>query len=734
MPPTDEAVKEKDDPKSQESADEVAEIIEDANDQKEEEIALDDPYLFINRELSLLDFQRRVLEEGLDEKNPPLERVKFLAFVGNNLDEFFMVRVAGLKKLVAAGVSDISADGMTPAEQLAAIRKITTKIMAEAQLSFQDDLIPLLDKAGIHILDYEDLTQKQKENADSYFSEVIFPVLTPMAFDPGHPFPHISNLSLNLACLIRDSRDHFARIKVPATLPRLVPIKRSSGTVRRDGTVPHHHYFVWIEQLIAANLNALFPGLEVIESHPFRVTRDADVMIQELEASDLLESIEQGVRQRRFGSVVRVTVNKAMPSYIRNILIENLQMDPNDMYTLEGPLGLSTLMNLYQVERFDLKDHSFVPSIPLVLRDETYDGNIFAAIRKQDFLVHHPYDSFIPVVDFLRAAARDPNVYAIKQTLYRTGRDSPIIKALLDAREAGKQVTVLVELKARFDEESNIGWARTMERQGVHVIYGLLGLKTHSKIALVVRKEGENIRRYIHLGTGNYNAVTALSYEDIGMFTCDEDIGADATDLFNYLTGYSTKQNYRKLLVAPVNLRERMTALIEREIEHQKNGEKGHLVFKMNSLVDKRMIKKLYQASIAGVKVDLIVRGMCSLRPGVKGISENIRVLSIVGRFLEHSRIYYFRNGGEEEILLGSADLMPRNLNNRVEVLFPVEDKGIIRYLKDDVLAEYQNDNVKARLMNSEGDYEKIASKDGASPLNIQVKLFDIRQDGGQGK
>jgi len=734
MPPADEAVKEKDDIKSQESVEEVADLIDDANDQKEGEIDLDDPYLFINRELSLLDFQRRVLEEGLDEKNPPLERVKFLAFVGNNLDEFFMVRVAGLKKLVAAGVSDISADGMTPAEQLAAIRKITTKIMAEAQLSFQDDLIPLLDKEGIHILDYENLTPKQKENADSYFSEVIFPVLTPMAFDPGHPFPHISNLSLNLACLIRDSRDHFARIKVPATLPRLVPIKRSSGTVRRDGTVPHHHYFVWIEQLIAANLNALFPGLEVIESHPFRVTRDADVMIQELEASDLLESIEQGVRQRRFGSVVRVTVNKAMPSYIRNILIENLQMDPNDMYTLEGPLGLSTLMNLYQVERFDLKDHSFVPSFPSVLRDETYDGNIFAAIRKQDFLVHHPYDSFVPVVDFLRAAARDPNVYAIKQTLYRTGRDSPVIKALLDAREAGKQVTVLVELKARFDEESNIGWARTMERQGVHVIYGLLGLKTHSKIALVVRKEGENIRRYIHLGTGNYNAVTALSYEDIGMFTCDEEIGADATDLFNYLTGYSTKQNYRKLLVAPVNLRERMTALIEREIVHQRNGDNGHLVFKMNSLVDKRMIKKLYQASIAGVKVDLIVRGMCSLRPGIKDISENIRVLSVVGRFLEHSRIYYFRNGGEEEILLGSADLMPRNLNNRVEVLFPVQDKGIIRYLKDDVLAEYQNDNVKARLMNSEGDYEKIASKDGASPLNIQVKLFDIRQYGGQGK
>jgi polyphosphate kinase len=728
MPSKDAAVKEiEQEPKSKEDVEKAeAEQVEEQVP-AEEMVDLNNPDLFINRELSLLGFQRRVLEEGLDENNPPLERAKFLAFVGNNLDEFFMVRVAGLKKQIAAGVADVSADGMTPAEQLAAIRKITLGIMTEAQLSFQDDLVPLLDKKGIHILDYDDLTQKQKENADSYFSEVIFPVLTPMAFDPGHPFPHISNLSLNLGVLIRDTNEHFARIKVPGTLPRLVPIKRSSGSVRKDGTVPHHHYFVWLEQLIAANMDSLFPGMEVIESHPFRVTRDADVMLQELEASDLLESIEQGIRQRRFGSVVRVTVNNAMPARIRNILIENLQMDPNDMYTLEGPLGLSTLMNLYQVDRYDLKDHSFVPSIPSPLRGETYDGNIFAAIRKRDILVHHPYDSFVPVVDFLRAAAKDPNVYAIKQTLYRTGRDSPVIKALLDAREAGKQVTVLVELKARFDEESNIGWARTMERQGVHVIYGLLGLKTHSKVALVVRKEGENIRRYVHLATGNYNAVTALSYEDIGMFTCDEEIGADATDLFNYLTGYSTKQDYRKLCVAPVNLRERMTDLIEREIDHQRNGDTGYLVFKMNSLVDKRMIKKLYEASMAGVKIDLIVRGMCSLRPAVEGISDNIRVISVVGRFLEHSRIYYFRNGGQEEILLGSADLMPRNINNRVEVLFPVQDKNIIRYLKDDVLAEYQNDNVKARLMKSDGTYEKVENKDGDDPLNIQVKLFDIR-------
>lgn len=740
MPPTDAAIKEEKESLAKLDGDGKKDIKSSGGDGAEKaepvdevEVDLDDPELYINRELSMLEFQARVLEEALDANNPLLERVKFTAFVGNNLDEFFMVRVAGLKKQIAAGVIDLSPDGMTPAEQLADIRKITLNIMTGAQEGFQNDLVPLLDKSGVHIMNYEDLSEKQKETADSYFNEVVFPVLTPMAFDPGHPFPHISNLSLNLAVLIRDTRDHFARIKVPGTLPRLVPIKRSSGSVRKDGTVPHHHYFVWLEQVIAANLQSLFPGMEVIESHPFRVTRDADVMIQELEASDLLESIERGVRQRRFGSVVRVTVNEEMPTPLRDILIENLQMDRNDMYTLEGPLGLSSLMNLYQIDRFDLKDHSFVPSIPTPLKGETYDGNLFAAIRAGDILVHHPYDSFLPVVDFLQLAAKDPDVYAIKQTLYRTGSNSPVIKALLEARETGKQVAVLVELKARFDEESNIGWARTMERAGVHVIYGLLGLKTHSKIALVVRKEGENIRRYVHLSTGNYNAVTALSYEDIGMFTCDEQIGADATDLFNYLTGYSTKQDYRKLLVAPVNLRERMMALIEREVEHQKNGEEGHLIFKMNSLVDKRMIKALYQASMAGVKIDLIVRGMCCLRPGLKDISENIRVISVVGRFLEHSRIYYFRNGGKEEILLGSADLMPRNINNRVEVLFPVEDTGMIRYLRDDVLAEYQNDNVKARLMNSDGVYERIKPKDDEAPLNIQVKLFEIRQSAKKG-
>ncbi len=688
---------------------------------------LNDPRLFINRELSLLEFQRRVLDEARDESNPLLERVKFLAILGSNLDEFFMVRVAGLGKQVDAGVIDLPPDGMTPAEQLAAIRKVAWQLMAEARECLRDDLLPQLDKAGIHILDYSALTDRQKESLDSYFEEVVFPVLTPLAFDPGHPFPHISNLSLNLAVVIRDQdgQDLFARIKVPGTLPRLVPIKRSSGGVRRDGTVPYHHFFVWLEQVIAANLNKLFPGMEVIETHPFRVTRDADTAIQELEASDLLETMEQSVRQRRFGSVVRVTVNDAMPTHVRDILIENLELDRKDIYTLEGPLGISNLMSLHNIDRYDLKDQPFKPAIPAPLRIEPHDGNIFSVIRREDILLHHPYDSFLPVIDFLHSAARDPDVLAIKQTLYRVGRNSPVVKALLEARENGKQVAVLVELKARFDEESNISWARMLEREGVHVIYGLLGLKTHSKIALVVRKEGEHIRRYVHLATGNYNSITAQGYEDIGMFTCDEETGADTTDLFNYLTGYSAKKDYRKLLVAPINLRQGMEALILREIEHQRNGEEGHLIFKMNALVDPPMIKLLYQASLAGVKVDLIVRGICCLRPGVEGLSENIRVISIVGRFLEHSRIYYFRNGGNEQVYLGSADLMPRNINRRVEVLFPVQDMRLIRYLRDEVLATELKDNLKARLMMPDGSYTRIKGNGDEKPLNIQNWLLN---------
>lgn len=693
-------------------------------------IDLQDAAYYVNRESSLLEFQRRVLEEAEDKTNPLLERVKFISIVGSNMDEFFMVRVGGLKMQTDAGVFDLSIDGLTPAEQLAELRKTAQALLVEAHACYQEDLLPALSDTGIHALDYDELTNKQKAQVDAYFEETIFPVLTPLAFDPGHPFPHISNLSLNLGVVIRDQekKEHFARIKVPASLPRLVPLKRSSGSVRRDGTVPYHHYFVWIEQVIAQHLDTLFPGMDVVESYPFRVIRNADFVIQELEAADLLETMEESVRKRRFGSVVHLAINPGMPENLQAILIENLDLDENDVYEMDNPLGMSNLMQLYEIDRYDLKDPPFIPSLPLPLKAESFDGNIFSAIRQGDILLHHPYDSFDPILDFLKSASRDPNVLAIKQTLYRVGRNSPIVKALLEARrEYGKQVAVLVELKARFDEESNIGWARMLEREGVHVVYGLLGLKTHSKVLLVVREEGDGIRRYIHLGTGNYNRITARLYEDLGMFTCDPEIGADATDLFNYLTGYSAKKEYRKLMVAPINLRQQFEALIQREIEHQKEGDGGHLIFKMNSLVDKGIIKLLYQASQAGVTIDLIVRGMCSLKPGLEGVSEKIRVISIVGRFLEHSRIYYFQNGGEEEIYLGSADLMPRNINRRVEVLFPVREPAYIRYLKDDVLSTYLKDNLKSRVMQPDASYARREPGDDEVPLSSQQWLLKHR-------
>ncbi len=695
----------------------------------EQIVTLDAPNLFINRELSSLQFQARVLEEAVDESNPLLERVKFLAIVGSNLDEFFMVRVAGLKKQVDAGVVDLPPDGMAPAEQLAEIRKVANNLMKDASAYLKNGLIPALKNAGIFLLDYEELNKQQKENIESYYRDVIFPVLTPLAFDPGHPFPHISNLSLNLAVLLKDKKgvNHFARIKVPNTLPRLVPIKRSSGGVRKDGTVPYNHYFVWLEQVISANLATLFPGMEVIESHPFRIIRDADMVIQELEAADLLETMEQSVRQRRFGSVVLITINESMSNRIREILIENLEIERNEVSIIDGPMGYSDLMALHGIERYDLKDPPFKPAIPRPLRNID-EGSIFAAIQEKDILLHHPYDSFLPVVQFLKTAADDPDVLAIKVTLYRVGNKPPAVDALLEAAENGKQVAVLVELKARFDEESNIGWARTLEKEGVHVVYGLLGLKTHSKIAMVIRKEGDGIRRYLHLATGNYNAITAQTYEDLGMFTCDEEMGTDATDLFNYLTGYSSKKEYLKLLVAPINLRSRMEALINREIEIQKKGGQGHLIFKINSIVDKKMIQLLYMASQAGVKVDLFVRGICCLKPGIQGISENIQVTSIVGRFLEHSRIYYFYNGGDEEIYLGSADLMPRNIDRRVEVLFPVEDKELIQHIRDDILSYYGKDNVKARKMLPDGSYVRIITGKGDEPLNIQSWLITYRR------
>lgn len=692
---------------------------------------LSHPTYYLNREISMLAFQERVFGEARDKKHPLLDRTKYLAFVGSNLDEFFMVRVGGLKMQYDTGVLQLSIDGSTPAQQLVDIRKHVYSLMTNVRTYLSEELMPELKAAGIFILDYEELNPKQQGKADDFFHENVFPVLTPLAFDPGHPFPHISNLSLNLAVLVQDAdgQRRFARVKVPSTLPRLVPIKRSSGGVRRDGTVPHDHYFVWLDQLIAHNLAHLFPGMEILEAHPFRVTRNADMVIQELEAGDLLEAMEESVRKRRFGVVVKLSINRDMPSYILDILVENLRIDPNDVYKLNRPLGLSSLMELNNIDRFDLKAKPFIYRIPPQLKLEGADRNIFAAIRDGDILLHHPYDSFDPIISFLQAAARDPNVLAIKQTLYRVGRNSPIVKALLKARrDYGKQVAVLVELKARFDEESNIEWAKMLEREGVHVAYGLLGLKTHSKITLVVRKEGEHIRRYVHLGTGNYNHVTARLYEDVGIFTCDTDIGADATDLFNYLTGYSSQIAFRKLLIAPINLRNQLDELILQEIEFARQGKAAHLIFKINALVDKPIIKSLYRASQAGVKIDLVCRSMCSLQPGIEGISENIRVYSLLGRYLEHSRIFYFHNNGAPKIYMGSADLMPRNLNNRVEVIFPVEDPQIVAYIRGTMLETYLRDNTKLYCMHTDGSFEQRQPGEGEVPFSAQDHFIELAQ------
>ncbi len=688
--------------------------------------ALDDPSLYLNRELSLLAFQTRVLEEAQDEQNPLLERLKFLSIVGSNLDEFFMVRVAGLKRQLESGALESGADGMAPADELIAIRERVAELYKAGQDCLRLHLLPGLKKEGIHVLEYAQLTPAQIAAASRYFSETVFPTLTPLAFDPGRPFPHISNLSLNLAVLIRDHQgvEHFARVKVPDSLPQLVPLNNPAKESKTKSKSPKPQYFVWLEQLIIKNLQALFPGMKVLEAHPFHVTRDAETEIQQLEAGDLLESVEEGVWQRRFADVVRLEVNDAMPFEVLDILLKNLELDPGDVYKMKGPLALNRLKHLLSIDRPDLRDKPFVPAVASALQPQEEGEDIFSAIRRQDILLHHPFDSFQPVVGFLQQAARDPAVLAIKITLYRVGRNAPVVEALLEAIDNGKQVAVLVELKARFDEESNIEWARRLEREGVHVVYGLMNLKVHCKSALVVRQEKDRIRRYVHLSTGNYNTLTSQLYTDIGLLTCDEAIGEDCTDLFNYLTGYSAKVEYRKLLVAPVNLREQLEQLIRREIEHQKKSGHGHLIFKMNALIDRRMIQLLYEASQAGVRVDLLVRGMCCLRPGMPGISENIRVTSIVGRFLEHSRIFYFRNNGKEEVYLGSADMMPRNLNRRVELLFPVQDPRLVRYLRDELLATYLDEVVKARHMNPNGTYTRDSRRANRRELNSQEQFI----------
>ena len=683
-----------------------------------ETIGLDDHRLYGNRELSLLKFQWRVLEEAQDQTNPLLERVKFLSILGSNLDEFFMVRVAGLQNQVQSGVLEAGPDGLTPAETLEAVCAEFTALMEEAQACREQLLFDLAEN-GIQVLDYRDLSFEQREWADRYFRDTVFPVLTPLGHDPGRPFPHISNLSLNLYVTVREAsgREHFARVKVPDTLPQLVPLQPGKSKTR---TVA----FVWIEQVIQENLQALFPGMSIVESYAFHVTRDAEVAIQELESADLLEMVEESVRQRRFGAVVRLEIAADMPEARLELLKENLEADDFDVFRLHGPLALSRLRHLASLDRPDLKD---IPFAPAPLEGAAADEDIFALIRRTDVLLHHPFDSFQPVVDFIRAAARDPNVLAIKTTLYRVGRNAPIVEALLEANQRRKQVAVLVELKARFDEESNIEWARALEREGVHVVYGLVGLKIHAKVAMVVRREGDVIRRYVHLATGNYNSITANVYTDLGLFTCNPEIGADATDLFNYLTAYSAKTDYRKILLAPISLRERLEQLIVRESSHARAGRPARLIFKANALADSRIIHLLYEASRAGVKVDLIVRGVCTLLPGLPGVSDNIRVRSIVGRFLEHSRIFYFLNGGNEELYLGSADLMSRNIDRRVEALFPIEKPALLRHVRDKILAVYLEDNVKAREMMPDGSYRRLSPEPGEPPVNAQQTLLKMR-------
>jgi len=688
-------------------------------------IDLDDPSLYINRELSRLQFHWRVLEEALDERHPLLERVKFLAIFATNLDEFFMIRVSGLRRQLAAEVLETPPDGMAPAEQLMAVRQELMPQLAQHLDCWRNDLLPKLREADINVLRYDELKRKQRKLLRRYFEREIFPTLTPLAFDPGHPFPHISNLSVNLAVVINDPQygERFARLKVPGMFPRLlrIPSEEKAESYESLGLVEEMSTnFVWLEEVIAANLDLLFPDLEIVAAYPFRVTRDADPEIEEDEAADLLLAIEESVRMRHFGSAVRLEVDNAMPERIRDILVSNLGLVPYQVHTVDG----ADLIELTKINRPDLKDPPFLPAVPPPL---TSGESIFSVIKRRDILLYHPYDSFTPVVDFLYEAARDPDVLAIKQTLYRVGPNSPIVAALMKAREYGKQVAVLVELKARFDEENNIVWARALERAGVHVVYGLVGLKTHTKLLLVVRRERDGITRYVHMSTGNYNDVTARVYADIGYFTSDPDIGADVSDLFNALTGYSRQEEYRKLLVAPGLMRQQILDRIEREIErHQKHGD-GYLVFKMNSLVDKKCIQALYRASRAGVKVDLQVRGICCLRPGVPGVSENITVTSVVGRFLEHPRIFYFRNGGEEEILLGSADLMPRNLDRRVEQLFPVEDPHLRESLYQHILSIHLKDNMQARRLLPDGSYERAHPQEGEPELNSQLWMVEHR-------
>ncbi|MFN3872876.1 MAG: polyphosphate kinase 1 [Ignavibacterium sp.] len=683
------------------------------------------PENFINRDLSWIEFNRRVLQEALNPDLPLLEKVKFVSIFSSNLDEFYMIRVSGIKEQIAANVLEPSIDGLTPREQLQKIEKCLQPLLKQLYDLWTNNIVPSLRENNIILHEYDEFTKDEKKILTEYFKKEIFPVLTPLAFDPGRPFPYISNLSLSIAVLIRkpNGENHFARVKVPSILPRLLQIDDILDPNRKKITNGGFKArFVWLGDLIKENIHLLFPGMEIIETHKFRITRDTDIELQEDEADDLLSVIEENIRQRRFGSVVRLEVAQKMPDFMLETLMENLQITKDDVHQVDGPLGLSDVMILYKLPVHHLKEKPFYPVIPKELTEEE---DLFSVIRQRDVLLHHPFHSFSPVVDFIKKAAEDPDVLAIKQTLYRVGTDSPIVKALIEAADRGKQVAVLVELKARFDEENNIYWARELEKVGVHVVYGLVGLKTHAKMTLIVRKEYDGVKRYVHLSTGNYNVVTAKLYTDIGLFTCDEDICSDVSDVFNYLTGYSQQKDFRKLFVSPLHTREKILKLIAREINNKKSGKSAHIIMKMNSLVDPPIIAALYEASNSGVKIDLIVRGVCSLIPGVKGLSENISVRSIVGRFLEHSRIFYFFNNGDEEVYLSSADMMQRNLDRRIEITFPVEDKKLKEEIINNILTVYLKDNVKARELHPDGTYHFVKPQDGAARINSQEWLMN---------
>lgn len=673
------------------------------------------PALYINRELSWLEFNRRVLAQAQDPGHPLLERVKFLAIAGTNLDEFFMVRVATILKKFRAGIEETSVDGLSTEQELATIRARALAQLDEQTACWANDLRPLLVAEGIHFLEPGDYSPGVEAWLTTYFKAQIFPVLTPLAFDPGHPFPYISNLSMNLAVRVRHGgRTKFARVKVPGMLPRFIPLPDHLSP--RPGQT-----FVFLEDVIRRNIQELFPGTHVEGAHLFRIIRDTDMVIQEDEADDLLETVDRGLKQLRYGALSLLQVESDTPRRVLSILIENFEVEEDVVSRTSERMGFGDWHALTRLHRPALKDPVFTPH---TLWGPDDADKVFEQIADQDFLVHHPFESFTSVETFLRAAVADPGVIAIKVTLYRIGANSPLIDLLIEAAEDGKQVAVLVELKARFDERNNIAWATRLESAGIHVVYGLVNLKVHCKLCLVVRKEPDSIRRYAHVATGNYNRLTSQVYTDIGIFTADEALLDDVTEVFNALTGYSSKRSYRGLLVAPVGLRQGFRAMIEREMAHAAAGRPAGIIIKNNAVADPAMIRALYKASQAGVPIDMIVRGVCCLRPGIPGLSDRIRVRSIVGRFLEHSRIYYFQNGGEPEVYIGSADLMERNLDRRVEVLCPIADPEIRTHLREVILAALLADTARAWELRTDGTYIRATPDPGVEPVNSQQLLL----------